>query len=196
MTFRSHSWWKKVKVHREPKVSIIVQHFQFNSRTRSLDDYVAALRRLAEHCWLNDMLEEMLRDKAVYGINNPVIKKRILAKLDLTLTKAISVAQAAEITDTGVRELQLSRVSASSGFPKEEKVNINLQLLLPSSLKTTLTSPKSVVFVVLSTILISVTSSQKSVTPVVNKATYPEFVKTRRKYRPLKVKAGLSLLIK
>ena len=44
---------EKVKIHREPKASIIVRHFQFNSRIRSLDetvaDYVAALRRLAEH---------------------------------------------------------------------------------------------------------------------------------------------------
>ena len=42
---------EKVKIHREPKASIIVRRFQFNSRIRSLDetvaDYVAALRRLA-----------------------------------------------------------------------------------------------------------------------------------------------------
>ena len=57
---------EKVKVHREPKVSVIVRCFQFNSRTRSLDesvaDHVAALRSSAEHCGFNDMLEEMLRD--------------------------------------------------------------------------------------------------------------------------------------
>ena len=44
---------EKVEVHRGPKASIIVRHFQFNSRTRSLDesvaDYVVALWRLAEH---------------------------------------------------------------------------------------------------------------------------------------------------
>ena len=116
---------EKVKVHREPKASIIVQRFQFNSRTRSLDesvaDYVAALRRLAEHCGFNDMLEEMLRDRVVCGINNSAIQKRLLAESDLTLTKAIAVAQAAEIADTGVRELQSSTTGASGGFPKEEK---------------------------------------------------------------------------
>ena len=65
---------EKVKLHREPKVSIIVQQFQFNTRNRSLDesvaDYVAALRRLAEHCALGNMLDEMLRDRLVCGINN------------------------------------------------------------------------------------------------------------------------------
>ena len=111
-------------MHREPKASIIVRRFQFNSRTRSLDesvaDYVAGLRRLAEHCGFNGMLEEMLRDRVVCGINNSAIQKRLLAESDLTLTKAISVAQAAEIADTGVRELQ-SSTGASSGFSKEEK---------------------------------------------------------------------------
>ena len=62
-------------------------------------------------------------------------------------------------------------------FPKRKRVYINLQLLLPSSLKTTLESPKTVIVVVLSTILISAASSQRSFKPVVNKATYPEFKK-------------------
>ena len=109
---------EKVKIHREPKASIIVRRFQFNSRIRSLDetvaDFVAALRRLAEHCQFNDMLQEMLRDRFVCGINNSVIQKRLLAEPDLTLTKAISVAQAAEIADTGVKELQSSTACATN----------------------------------------------------------------------------------
>ena len=55
---------EKVKLHREPKASIIVQRFQYNSRLCTLDesvaDYVAALCRLAEHCAFGDMLDEML----------------------------------------------------------------------------------------------------------------------------------------
>ena len=50
---------EKVKLHRELKVSIIVQ---FNTRNRYLDesvgDYIAALRKLAEHCALDNMLDE------------------------------------------------------------------------------------------------------------------------------------------
>ena len=65
-----------------------------------------ALQRLAEHGGFNDMLEEMLRDGVDCGINNSAIRKRLLAESDLTLTKATAVAQAAEIADTGVRELQ------------------------------------------------------------------------------------------
>ena len=71
---------EKVKLHREPKVSIIMRQFQFNTRNRSLDelvaDYVAALRRLAEHCALANMLDKMLRDRLVCGINNFAVQKR------------------------------------------------------------------------------------------------------------------------
>ena len=116
---------EKVKLHREPKASIIVRRFQFNSRIRSLDesvaDFVAALRRLAERCSFGDMLEEMLRDRFVCGINNSGIQKRLLAEPELTLTKAVSVAQATELANTGVKELQSSTAGASNVSSKEDK---------------------------------------------------------------------------
>ena len=116
---------EKVKLHREPKASIIVRRFQFNSRSRARDesiaDYVAALRRLAEHCAFGNMLDEMLRDRVVCGINNSAIQKRLLAEPELTLTKAVAVAQATEIADTGVKELQSGTARASSVFTKEDR---------------------------------------------------------------------------
>ena len=69
---------------------------------------MAGLRRLAERCAYSEMLEEMLRDRFVCGINNVAIQRRLLAESDLTLTKAVAVAQAAEIADTEVKELQSS----------------------------------------------------------------------------------------
>ena len=116
---------EKVKLHREPKASIIVRRFQFNSRSRARDesiaDYVAALRRLAEHCAFGNMLDEMLRDRVVCGINNSAIQKRLLAEPELTLTKAVAVAQATEIADTGVKELQSCTARVSSVFTKEDR---------------------------------------------------------------------------
>ena len=116
---------EKVRVHRELKTSTIVRRFQFNSRTRAPDesvaDYVAALRRLAERCAYGEMLEEMLRDRLVCGINNAAIQRCLLAESDLTLSKAISVAQAAEIADTGVKELQSSIAGASMASTTDDK---------------------------------------------------------------------------
>ena len=50
----------------DPKPSVIVQRYKFNSRVRGTDEsistYVAALRQLAEHCNYKNTLSEMLRD--------------------------------------------------------------------------------------------------------------------------------------
>ena len=54
------------------------------------------------------MLEEMLHDRLVCDINNGAIQRRLLAEWDLILTKAIAVAQAAEVADTEVKEIQSS----------------------------------------------------------------------------------------
>ena len=50
----------KMKAHQEPKPSVIVLRYQFNSRLRATSEtvaeYVAALRRLAEHCSFGETL--------------------------------------------------------------------------------------------------------------------------------------------
>ena len=84
----------------------------------------------------------------------------LLAESDLTLTKAIAVAQAAEIADTGVRELQSSTTGASGGFPKEEKSLHEFTTTATVKPKDNpRKSAKTAIVVVLSTILISVASS-------------------------------------
>ena len=53
------------------------------------------------------MLKEMLAVRQTcLDINSGAIQRRLLAESDLTLTKAIAVAQGAEIGDTEVKELQ------------------------------------------------------------------------------------------
>ena len=80
----------KMKAHREPKPSVIVQRYQFNSRQRekseTVAEYVAALRKLAEHCNFGETLDEMLRDRLVCGIANPAVQKRLLTEPELTFT--------------------------------------------------------------------------------------------------------------
>ena len=129
------------------------------------------------------MLDEMLRDHVVCGINNSTIQKRLLAEPKLMLTKAVAVAQATEIADTGVKELQSSTATASSVFPRKTKVHTNLLILPQLSLQTIPAKSRNVIVVVQSTTLISVVSGQRSAMTVVSKATLPEFVEVRRKYR-------------
>ena len=68
---------------------------------------------LTEHCAYGETLEEILRDRLICGISNAAIRRCLLAELDLTLSKAISVAQAAKIADADVKELQSSIAGAT-----------------------------------------------------------------------------------
>ena len=47
----------------------------------------------------------------------------MLAETDLTLAKVILVAQAAEIADTGVKELQPTTASANTLFTEDKKIH-------------------------------------------------------------------------
>ena len=63
---------KLVKDHYSPR---IVQRFKFNMRSRqsheTIATFVAELGKFSEFCNYGDMLEDMLWDRIVCGINNP-----------------------------------------------------------------------------------------------------------------------------
>ena len=82
---------------------MIVQQYQFNSCQRASSDtvveYVATLRKLAEHCDFGDTLNEMLCDRLVCGIANATVQKRLLTEPELTFTNAVTIAQAVELVE-------------------------------------------------------------------------------------------------
>ena len=98
---------EEVKKFYDPKPSTIVQRFQFNTRERtsgeSIAAYVAALRKLGEHCSYGDKLNEMIRDRLVCGVNHDTIQPRLLAEKDLTYEKAIEIAQAVEAAEKNAK---------------------------------------------------------------------------------------------
>ena len=71
---------KKLTEHYSPTLSEVMQHFRFNSRSRktgeSVAGYLAALRRLAEHCNYGDTLERMLWDRLAWGINDAGLQRK------------------------------------------------------------------------------------------------------------------------
>ena len=96
--------------HYHPKPSIIVLRYNFNIRSRkqgeSVADYVAALRKLAEECEYGAMLDELLRDRFVSGINDGRILRRLLSESKLTYKKAFELAQAMESANKHAHDLQ------------------------------------------------------------------------------------------
>ena len=99
-----------VQKHHDPKPSVIVQRYRFNTRDRhvgeSVSTYVAELRHLSNHCDFGPSLQQMLRDRLVCGIEDPKIQRRLLAESDLTFDKAFELALASESADKNAKDLQ------------------------------------------------------------------------------------------
>ena len=72
---------KLVADHYTPPPSMIVQRFQFNSRSQkdgeSIAEFVADLRRISEHCDYENTLNDMLRDWLVCGIRDASVQRRL-----------------------------------------------------------------------------------------------------------------------
>ena len=96
--------------HLEPKPSVIVERFKFNSRFRKEGEtaaqFLAELRNLARHCDYGRNLDDMLRDRLVCGINDGKIQRRLLAEKELTLKRTWEIIQAMESADKYADDLQ------------------------------------------------------------------------------------------
>ena len=92
---------KLVADHHNPKPSVIVERFRFNTRNRqqgeSVATFIAELRHLTRYCDFDASLNDMLHDRLVCGIENGHIQRRLLAEPALNLDKA------RDFTNHGVR---------------------------------------------------------------------------------------------
>lgn len=102
-----------VKEHHHPKPSVILQRFKFGSRRQKpgepIANFVSDLRRLSEHCDFGETLDDMLRDRIVCGIADGRLQRRLLVEPDLSLKKALELAQAQETAEQGAQQLQQQR---------------------------------------------------------------------------------------
>ena len=96
--------------HFNPKPSLIVSRYRFNTRDRrqgeSISTFVAELRGLAEHCQFGSTLNDMIRDRLVCGISDSRIQRRLLQETELTYESAYKIAQAMEAASKDAQDLQ------------------------------------------------------------------------------------------
>ena len=88
-----------LKDHYGPKESVIIHRFNFNTKPEeSITAYIAALRELALNCEYSstDLLEEMLWDRLVCGVNHQGLQQKLLAETNLTFKSALKLAQSVE----------------------------------------------------------------------------------------------------
>ena len=72
------------------------------------------LRRLALTCEFGNFLDEALCDRFVCGLLEEAIQRRLLAEADLTLTKALSLAQSMEIAQKDLKEIHPTRAEVKT----------------------------------------------------------------------------------
>ena len=75
--------------------------------------FVAELRRLTEYCDFGTLLEDMLRDRLVCGVNDDRIQRKLLSEPNLTFARAFKLAQALESVEKHAKDLQQKQPSAS-----------------------------------------------------------------------------------
>lgn len=80
------------------------QHKQEPGETVAVSE--AELWKLAARCEFGEGLEEALRDCLVCGLREEVHCKRLLSEHELTLSKAMTVAQSLEFADQNARALR------------------------------------------------------------------------------------------
>ncbi|KAJ8417500.1 hypothetical protein AAFF_G00223430 [Aldrovandia affinis] len=99
-----------LKRHLNPTPLVIAERFRFHkrnqSRAESVSEYMAELRRLAEHCQFGEGLSDALRDWLVCGLHNEGVQKRLLTEDNLTLTRALEIAISVETAAKDAGELQ------------------------------------------------------------------------------------------
>lgn len=70
--------------------------------------FVAALKKLAEHCEFNDVVNDTIRDRLVCGLRSEAAQKRLLTESALTLGKAIEISVSIELATKKAHQLSTS----------------------------------------------------------------------------------------
>ena len=87
----------------EPKKVVMAARFLFHQRQQQPGESVAIslaeLRKLAVPCEFGETLDEALRDRLVCGLGDEAYQKRLLSEPELTIDKALQIAQSMETAD-------------------------------------------------------------------------------------------------
>lgn len=85
----------------------------------TVDAYLTRLKLKIDHCeynktgWPPAVKTELTRDKFVFGLLDDSLKERLLRESDLTLARAVSIAQRSESSKQHVKEMSTAKQSAN-----------------------------------------------------------------------------------
>ena len=113
---------KKFQDYCTPKTNVVFERFKFSSCVQgevNFDAFVTELKKLAVSCDFGDQVNNMVRDRIVFGIRDKSLQERLLREEGLTMEKACAMCQSAEISK---EQLEIVRKEAAS-FEMVNKVS-------------------------------------------------------------------------
>ena len=92
----------------EPCKNTIYESYLFFPRRQESGEpiYATVLRNMADSCELQDLKDSLICDRIVFGIADNNVREHLLRVPDLTLNKALEIAQAAEATQSQLKQMQ------------------------------------------------------------------------------------------
>jgi hypothetical protein len=72
------------------------ERYIFNSKLQqdeNIDEYVREFQKLAKTCKYGNLEGEIIKDKIFIGVSSNTIRRKLLAEKELTLQKAIDIAE-------------------------------------------------------------------------------------------------------
>ena len=100
----------KFKEYCEPRKNLTYIRHVFFTRIQgqheSIDSYVTDLETKAKPCEFEHLLDGLIRDRIVCGIQNEGCRARLLREAELTLTKAIDICLPQEVSSQQLKSLK------------------------------------------------------------------------------------------
>ncbi|XP_071577996.1 uncharacterized protein [Temnothorax nylanderi] len=91
--------------------NVIYDRYLFNTaiqqQDESFDNYLIRLKKLVKNCEYEQFQDDLLRDRIVVGIKDNALKRKLMAKIDLTLKTATKICRVHEITEKQVNSMQI-----------------------------------------------------------------------------------------
>ncbi|GFS25653.1 hypothetical protein ElyMa_007032200 [Elysia marginata] len=117
--------FEKFKFYCTPKKRLTTLRYRFNSRqqaeSETIDQFVTALKLLAEGCEFGDLQPSLIRDRVICGTKECSIKERLLQEDDPTLEKALKIARSLEASKLDLSSMGTAVRVHAVRAPRKEK---------------------------------------------------------------------------
>ena len=101
---------KKFRELCNPQSNVSMERHIFFTRDQkpreSIDSYITDLKQKARSCELANLQDELIRDRFISGVQSEQLRRVLLKETDLTLTRALEIAQLDEITQSRLKQFK------------------------------------------------------------------------------------------